>query len=153
MRPEAQRMKTLPALALSLVIPALYVVAADKPKEPEKPAGKPAKVDFVAQIKPLFDANCAKCHGVRPTKAYSMLTKAKAFTPGESEEPPIVPGKADQSLIVILMKAKDPEGRMPQKKPAMKPDEIALIERWINEGADWPEKVQLTPPPEEKEKE
>ena len=137
---------------LAVVAPAVFVLAADKPKAPDKPAtGKSAKVDFVTQVKPLFDANCAKCHGVRPTKAYSMLTKAKAFTPGESEEPPIVPGKADQSLIVTLMKAKDPEGRMPQKKPAMKPEEIALIERWINEGAEWPDKVQLTPPPEEKE--
>ena len=39
---------------------------------------------------------------------------------------------------------------MPQKKPAMKAAEVALIERWINEGAEWPDKVQLTPPPEEK---
>lgn len=127
------------------------VGAAAADKAPEKPADQPAKVDFVKQIKPLLEANCAKCHGVRPTKAYSMLTKAKAFTPGESEEPPIVPGQADQSLIVILMKAKSPEGRMPQKKPAMKPQEIALIERWINEGADWPDNIQLTPPPEEKQ--
>lgn len=136
-------------LAAATAVPAIWSVAADQPKPADKPA--PAgKVDFVKQIKPLFDANCAKCHGVRPTKAYSMLTKAKAFTPGESEEPPIVPGKADQSLIVTLMKAKSPEGRMPQKKPPMKPEEIALIERWINEGAEWPENVQLTPPPEEK---
>ncbi len=120
------------------------------------PATRPAaagKVDFVKQIKPLLEANCAKCHGVRPTKAYSLLTKQKAFTPGESEEPPIVPGKADQSLIVQLMKSDDPEHRMPQKKPAMKTAEIAVIERWINEGAEWPDKVQLTPPPEEKRKE
>ena len=136
----------------ALLLAALLLPAAAQPKPPDKPATrKVAKVDFVTQIKPLLDANCAKCHGVRPTKAYSMLTRAKAFTPGESEEPPIVPGQADQSLIVMLMKAKDPEGRMPQKKPAMKAEEIALIERWINEGAEWPEKVQLTPPPEEKE--
>jgi mono/diheme cytochrome c family protein len=136
--------------ALAMLIPAVGLIAADKPAT--RPAAtNPAKVDFVKQIKPLFDANCAQCHGVRPTKAYSMLTKVKAFTPGESEEPPIVPGHADQSLIVILMKAKSPEGRMPQKKPPMKPEEIALVERWINEGAEWPEKVQLTPPPEAKD--
>ncbi len=139
---------SLLTLAAATAMPAVWSIAAEKPKAPAPPAA--AKVDFVKQIKPLFDANCAKCHGVRPTKAYSMLTKAKAFTPGESEEPPIVPGKADQSLIVTLMKAKSPEGRMPQKKPPMKPEEIALVERWINEGADWPENVQLTPPPEEK---
>lgn len=130
--------------------PALFAPAADQAPKPPA-SGKTGKVDFVKEIKPLFDANCAQCHGVRPTKAYSMLTKAKAFTPGESEEPPIVPGKADQSLIVTLMKAKSPEGRMPQKKPPLKPDQIALIERWINEGAEWPDNVQLTPPPEPKE--
>lgn len=139
------------SLVLAVAVPAVWSVAADKPKTPDKPPAAGAKVDFIRQIKPLLDANCAQCHGVRPTKAYSMLTRARAFTPGESEEPPIVPGKADQSLIVILMKARSPEGRMPQKKPPMKPDEIALIERWINEGADWPDNVQLTPPPEKKE--
>jgi mono/diheme cytochrome c family protein len=139
-----------------LILTAIVLISCTWLMSADKPATKPAatnatKVDFVKQIKPLLDANCAQCHGVRPTKAYSMLTKAKAFTPGESEEPPIVPKQADQSLIVSLMKAKNPKARMPQKKPPMKPEEIALIERWINEGADWPENVQLTPPPEPKE--
>ena len=148
--------RTIMAWAAAITLTPAAVWSADPPA---KGAGggaatKPqVKVDFVKQVKPLLEANCAKCHGVRPTKAYSMLTKQKAFTPGESEEPPIVPGKADQSVVVQLMKSDDPEHRMPQKKPAMKAAEIAVIERWINEGAEWPDKVQLTPPPEEKRKE
>lgn len=148
--------KTIARIALGTMIPAGLLLAADQkaPGGGDKPApaDKAGKVDFVRQIKPLLEANCVKCHGVRPTKAYSMLTKQKAFTPGESEEPPIEPGKADLSLIVILMKSTDPDFRMPQKKPAMKAEEIALIERWINEGAHWPDGVQLTPPPEEPRK-
>lgn len=112
----------------------------------------PGKVDFVKQVKPLLEATCAKCHGRRPTKAYQLMTKKQAFTPGESEELPIVPSHADQSLIVQLMKGNDPEHRMPQKAPAMKPEQIALIEKWINEGATWPDGVDLVPPPEEPEK-
>ena len=145
--------KTMAWVAAAVLVPAVVGWSADKPSAAgagaatTKPQGK---VNFVKQVKPLLEANCAKCHGVRPTKAYSLLTKQKAFAPGESEEPPIMPGKADQSLIIQLIKSDDPEHRMPQKKPAMKAAEVALIERWINEGAEWPDKVQLTPPPEEK---
>ncbi|MDB5294992.1 MAG: hypothetical protein JWO31_975 [Phycisphaerales bacterium] len=125
---------------------------APKPVAPaSRPTTRPAggKVDFVTQVKPLLEANCAKCHGERPTKAYSLLTKKQAFTPGESDEPPIEPGKADQSLIVQLMKSDDPEHRMPQKKAAMTAADVGTIERWINEGAAWPDGVKLTPPPAE----
>jgi mono/diheme cytochrome c family protein len=149
-------MSSFRSIALALAASSLAVAALAAPPAPPAPATKPVaaagKVDFVKQVKPLLEAHCAKCHGVRPTKAYSMLTKKQAFTPGESEEPPIVPGKAGQSLIVQLMKSGDEEHRMPQKAPALKADVIAVIEKWINEGAAWPDDVKLTPPPEEKEK-
>jgi hypothetical protein len=128
------------------------LAAPSAPPPASRPAAATGKIDFVKQVKPLLEAHCAKCHGVRPTKAYSLLTKQQAFTPGESEDAPIVPGKSAQSLIVQLMKSGDKEHRMPQKAPALKPDVIAIIERWINEGAAWPDDVKLTPPPEEKEK-
>src|SRR4051794_4013991 len=136
-------------IVVVLVLMASLVFGAAAPA-PQPPAG--GKVDFVKQIKPLLEANCAKCHGERPTKAYSLLTKEQAFTPGESEERPIVPGKPESSLIVQLMKSPDKEHRMPQKAAAMKPADIALIEKWISEGATWPDDVKLTPPPEEKKK-
>ena len=72
--------------------------------------------------------------------------------PGESDDRPIVPGKPESSLIVQLIKAGDKEHRMPQKAGPMKAADIALIERWISEGANWPDNVKLTPPPQEKEK-
>ena len=138
----------LPIVVLSALLPLAALAAAPAASRPA-PAGK---VDFVKQVKPLLEAHCAKCHGMRPTKAYSLLTKKQAFTPGESDDAPIVPGKADQSLIVQLVKGSDPEHRMPQKAPALKPEQIALLEKWINEGAAWPDGVDLTPPPEKKEK-
>ena len=112
------RHRLLTAAAAVALLPLAGLLAAP-PAPATKPAAPAGKVDFVRQIKPLLEAHCAKCHGVRPTKAYSMLTKKQAFMPGESEEPPIVPGKAGQSLIVQLMKAGDADHRMPQKAPAL----------------------------------
>jgi hypothetical protein len=32
------------------------------------------------------------------------------------------------------------------KAPLLKKDQIELIRRWIDGGANWPDKVELTPP-------
>lgn len=137
------------SLLLAVAATPLAAAPATRPSAATRPAAAPGKIDFVRQVKPVLEANCAKCHGERPTKAYSLLTKKQAFTPGESEEPPIVPGKSADSLIVQLMKSGDPEHRMPQKAKPMAAAQVALIEKWIDEGAAWPDDVKLTPPAEE----
>ena len=63
---------------------------------------------------------------------------------GESEEKPVVVGKPAESYLVKLIKmTEDDDDVMPPKGGTLTPEEIALIEQWITEGAKFPADLQL----------
>jgi hypothetical protein len=101
-----------------------------------------------------------KCHGPAKTSSgYRLHTKALAFKGGdkaeEAGEAAIVPGDAKGSLLFQLINLKeDDDDHMPPKgkAPPLKKEQVELIRKWIDGGAPWPEKVELTPPAEAKHK-
>ncbi len=90
---------------------------------------------FAAHVKPIFDKRCGTCHGKRPKGNFSVLTYEAVMSSGD-HAPAIIPGDAANSLLVLMLKGVKTEagGLMPPSRP-LKPDQIALIERWINQGA------------------
>lgn len=99
-----------------------------------------APVDFARDIQPILIARCYDCHGLEQPKARLQLTAAAlALQGGRSGLPALVAGSAEQSEIYQRVIATDPEEVMPQKGDRLKPAEIALLKRWIDEGAAWPE--------------
>ncbi|MGE3310108.1 MAG: DUF1549 domain-containing protein [Limisphaerales bacterium] len=95
-----------------------------------------ATVSFHQQIRPIFEANCQGCH--QPAKAkggYVMTEFAKLFVPGESSKQPVVHGKPDLSLLIQQITPENGEAEMPRGRPPLAETEIALIRRWITEGA------------------
>ncbi|MEZ6062991.1 MAG: LpqB family beta-propeller domain-containing protein [Planctomycetaceae bacterium] len=116
-------------LAVSLLIlpPALF---AD-----EQPADSP-QVSFSKQIHPIFQAKCQGCH--QPAKAsgsFVMTDFDKLLGGGESEEKAIVPGKPDESYLVLQITPEDGSAAMPPKGDALSAVEIDLIRKWIEQGA------------------
>ena len=105
--------------------------------EDEDGATKP--VSFHREIRPLFQARCNGCH--QPAKAkgdYVMTNFASLIKGGESDDPTIVPGKPDDSLLVHLTTPNEEgEYEMPKGKNAkpLHETEIELLRRWISEGA------------------
>src|SRR6185436_17957001 len=58
-------------------------------------------VDFVKDIKPIFEANCVKCHGPEKQKGGLRLDiKAIALKGGDDYAPVIVPGKSADSPLI-----------------------------------------------------
>ena len=97
---------------------------------------KPKKVSFYNDIRPVFQGQCHGCH--QPAKAkgeYVMTTFEQLLKGGESEEKAVVPGKPDESHLVTLITPIDGEAEMPQKGGALPADQIAMITRWVSEGA------------------
>jgi hypothetical protein len=95
-----------------------------------------APVSFQREIAPLLQRRCANCHSEENTKGdYRLDTFAALQKPGGSEALPLVPGKPAESELFRLLVEQDHDARMPQKADALPPGEIALIERWIKEGA------------------
>jgi hypothetical protein len=96
------------------------------------------RVDFNTQIRPIFNANCTSCHGgVKEQGGISLLYREKALSKGKSGKPCIVPGHPEQSELIARLRASDPDDRMPLKAPPLADEQIKLLERWIEEGAEW----------------
>jgi len=102
-------------------------------------------VDFAKQVAPIFEARCIKCHGDNKQKGEYRMDKAEFIqVAGESEEKPVVPGKPAESYLVKLIKMSDEDDDvMPPKGGTLKPEEIAIIEKWIEQGAKFPADLQL----------
>ena len=109
-----------------------------------------APVDFVHEVRPIFEKHCTECHGEKKQKSGLRLdVRAAAFKGGDGEGPSIVAGKAKESPLIHFVTNADPEQRMPPKGDGLSPAEIATLTRWINDGAAWPDgvdRVQLTDP-------
>ncbi|HAV61855.1 MAG TPA: hypothetical protein DCY13_05780, partial [Verrucomicrobiales bacterium] len=76
------------------------------------------------------------CH--QPAKAkgdYVMTEFSRLLTSGESGESPITAGRPDESFLLQQITPVDGEAEMPRGKAPLHELEIALIKRWIAEGA------------------
>jgi hypothetical protein len=120
------------ALQLSAFVVTAAAVVADEPA---------ARLSFRDTIKPVLREKCAHCHNRKtlPDRV-SFESKKLAFTKTKAGQPIIVPGKPDESLMVIALESPVfHEKAMPLVGPRPNVDEIALIRRWIAEGAEWPD--------------
>jgi uncharacterized membrane protein len=96
------------------------------------------RIDYVRDIQPIFEANCVKCHNDKKTKGdYRMDAVQHLFAAGETGAAPVVAGKSDESLLVKLIEGKGEyeDSIMPPKGDPLTFQQIALIRRWIDEGA------------------
>lgn len=112
--------------------------------EPSAAKAGAGKLQFNESIQPILSENCYSCHGPDPgsRKAGLRLDRAEhAFKPLEKGGPAIVPGKPDESPLVKRVESKDPKEVMPpaEAHKTLKPAEIALLRRWVAEGAEYQE--------------
>lgn len=99
-------------------------------------AAGPAPVSFTNEIALIFFQKCQTCHGPEKSKGgYRLHTFELLMKGGESKEAAITPGQPEKSKLFELITAKDDDDRMPQKDDPLPDGQIALIERWIKEGA------------------
>ena len=99
---------------------------------------KTGRVDFNTQVKPIFNKKCIACHGgVKQKAGFSLMTREDALAATESGRPAIVPGQPEESEFIRRLKSHDPEERMPYREAPLSDDEISVLERWIDQGAEW----------------
>jgi hypothetical protein len=119
---------------VALVATSSVLTAAGTAETEPLPAEK--AVSFRTEIAPLLQRRCLTCHNDDSAKGgYRVESFAKLLHPGDSELAPIVPGKASESEWVHLLREPDANERMPQKADPLPALELALIERWIDQGA------------------
>jgi len=104
-------------------------------------------VSFNEHIQPILSANCYHCHGpdsgtrLPEDEPYRLDSAEGAFEVRKNGKANIIKGDPDNSLLIELMESKDPDMVMPlhpTKSPhgkIMDPADIALVRRWVKEGA------------------
>lgn len=96
------------------------------------------QIDFSTQIKPILNTKCITCHGgVKKNSGFSLLFKEEAFAATKSGKPAIIPGDAAGSEFIKRLHEEDPELRMPYEKPKLSEEEIDLLTKWVDQGAQW----------------
>ena len=109
-----------------------------------------AEIEFNRDVRPILSDVCFTCHGPdegQRVSEFRLDVKEGALTDrnvGQS----IVPHDASASQLYQRITSDDPERRMPPPDSGrvLKPDQIAVIAQWINEGAKWQEHWAFVPP-------
>lgn len=115
----------------------------------EQPDRRP--VDFNREVRAILSKNCYACHGpdAEHRKAGLRLdVRDQALQKLESGGRAIVPEKPGDSELYVRITADDPEERMPPKKSGreLSAAEVALLKRWIEEGASYAEHWSFVKP-------
>lgn len=101
-------------------------------------------VDFVRDVRPLFQKHCVSCHGSEKQKGGLRLDmKSAAFKGGDDHGPSIVAGDATKSPLMIAIRGEREDFKMPPKGDRLRESEMAMIARWLDEGAVWPQEADL----------
>jgi hypothetical protein len=93
---------------------------------------------FLDKVKPLLDSRCVSCHGPDKVKGALRLDSRAAVLKGGDNGPGIVPGKPSSSLLLQAVMHAKPDLEMPPKEK-LTTNDIAVLRRWIEDGAPWPE--------------
>lgn len=102
------------------------------------------EIDFNSQIRPILSEYCFHCHGPDEQDREGRLrldieTGKEGAYRVRKDRHGIFPGDADKSHVYLRMITDDEDDLMPppESKKKMKPEEIALIKEWIEQGANY----------------
>lgn len=95
-------------------------------------SGGSAPVNYSKNVLPIFTSSCFGCHsGAKISRGLDLSTYSTLMA-GSQNGPVVVPGKANESLLVQMIET----GRMPKNGPPLSVDQIKIIVDWINSGAE-----------------
>ncbi len=97
---------------------------------------------YTTRVKPILDANCARCHGGLNRRGGLNLDTREAMLKGGHDGSALVPGDPDKSLLVRLIRHQGPADDpmdMPPKRPKLSDADIAVVAQWVKAGAVMPQ--------------
>jgi Protein of unknown function (DUF1549)/Protein of unknown function (DUF1553)/Planctomycete cytochrome C len=114
----------LPLVLLGISAPAALFAASD--------------ADFFEnRVRPILANNCYGCHTATQLGGLRVDSR-DALVKGGASGPAIVPGDADNSLLIQAVRQNNDKLKMP-KGGKLKADEIDSLTEWVRSGAPWPD--------------
>ncbi len=98
--------------------------------------GETHAVDFAKDIEPILTEHCLACHGPDKEKSsFRVDQRPIMLQGGDSGLRSVVPGDPRKSHLIELVKSTDEDEVMPPKGKPLTAEQIAVLEKWIAEGA------------------
>lgn len=95
-----------------------------------------AKVDFARDVQPILRQNCYGCHGPKvQNNGLRLDRRSSVLKPGARR---VVPGSSDNSYAYLRLIKSEYGIQMPPTG-TLKPELVAIIRSWIDQGAEWPD--------------
>ena len=98
-------------------------------------------IDFGRDIRPILSDNCFFCHGPDPAhrEADMRLDRREGMFEDRGGYATVVPGRPSESELVARITSDDEFTKMPpvESGKSLSPEEIELLRRWVEEGAEW----------------
>jgi len=105
------------------------------------PVSDKTGVTYAADIKPIFEKSCIKCHGEQRQKGKLRLDSLAAVLKGGQDGKVVEAGKSAESMLVQnIAHVGDEDMFMPppdnkDKIPQLSKEQVGLIRAWIDQGA------------------
>jgi len=93
---------------------------------------------FEEYIRPLFHTHCSECHGEEKQESGLRIDHRASFFAGGESGPILSADKADESLMLEVIRYDNEELQMPPEHP-LPTEAVALLTRWVEMGAPWPD--------------
>ena len=98
----------------------------------------PEQVDFVRDVRPILEAHCYECHGSeKQMNGFRLDRRRDAMRGGTNHV--ITSGSAAASRLYLRLVGTTYGRRMPLDADPLAPAQIATLQRWIDQGAEWPD--------------
>ncbi|MEE2990689.1 MAG: PSD1 and planctomycete cytochrome C domain-containing protein [Planctomycetota bacterium] len=104
-------------------------------------AQQPGQVDFKNQVWPLLETHCFSCHGPTRQEGGLRLDARQVVIKGGTSGPAIVPGNLTESMLYQRVMSDAAGDQMPLEAEALGEEQLQLLRRWIEQGADWPSDI------------
>lgn len=117
-----------------------HIAAVNSAAEAEEHRPKTASTAYFEEhVQPIFDAHCARCHGQKEQGGLLIVDRDRLLQGGDSGDPAVVPGKPHESYLLELISAAPDDYRMPPKGDGLSAEQVAVVKKWIADGAEMPQ--------------
>lgn len=115
------------------------------------PTRVPGKIDFARDVRPIIESQCLECHNSKDARHNAGLNlETRKLSMSTGRQPPVIrPGDPKNSLFIRALKldAVHPIS-MPPAPDKIWDARLEILEKWIRDGAEWPEIIRLIRPQE-----